>query len=246
MRQAKREPIPAVEAQAPIEAQFKSDVFKADLAAAVRVPEQAALARRLLAEAQKPDTDATTVYVLLRLAEKTGVSGGDADTVFAAIEKLADRFQIQRMTERVEAVEALAASAMPTAHRRDLIEKGMALAEQCVDADNLDQAGKALNSLRTSLARIHDPHLAKQFEAILSEVQQLESQWQAVRPAWKKLRVQPRDPEANQAVGQYLCFHKDSWYRGLPKLARGTDPQLKKLAQDDLAGPETPEAVGGG
>ncbi len=42
----------------------------------------------------------------------------------------------------------------------------------------------------------------------------------------EKLKESPDDPAANLAVGSYLCFNKDQWERGLPMLAKGSDPAL--------------------
>jgi hypothetical protein len=234
-----REPIPSAEAQAPIEAKLKQEQFRAEFADAVVGPKRAALARKLLLEAEKPGTDPTTVFVLLRMARELGLSGGDVETVLAVVDEVAERFQVDRLAAQAAAVEALAPSFMPATARRNLVVKATALAEQCIDREQLDRAGKVLAAIHGSLPQVRDPHLTKQVTALAAEVQRLTPKWEAVRPAWEKLREHPDDPEANQAVGEYLCFQKHAWNEGLPKLARGSDPQWKRLAQADLDASET-------
>ncbi|HSI35399.1 MAG TPA: hypothetical protein VK986_17595, partial [Tepidisphaeraceae bacterium] len=53
-----------------------------------------------------------------------------------------------------------------------------------------------------------------------------------------RLAADPDDPAANLAVGRHWCFDLNAWPAGLPKLARGSDPALKALAERDLAGPK--------
>jgi hypothetical protein len=53
-----------------------------------------------------------------------------------------------------------------------------------------------------------------------------------------KLKAQPDDQPANLLVGQFLCFSKGDWVVGLPYLAKGAAPELRKLAAADLARPK--------
>ena len=56
--------------------------------------------------------------------------------------------------------------------------------------------------------------------------------------AEKRLLANPSDAEAARRVGEYLCFVKRQWNRGLKYLARaGSDP-LRELAGQELALPE--------
>lgn len=74
-------------------------------------------------------------------------------------------------------------------------------------------------------------------EARAKETDDLKREYQAVRQARAVLETQPDDPQANETVGRYYGLLKGDWKRGLPRLAAATDPDLKKLAQDDLAQP---------
>jgi curved DNA-binding protein CbpA len=47
---------------------------------------------------------------------------------------------------------------------------------------------------------------------------------------------------SNLAMGRELCFVQGKWEEGLPKLAAGSDPHLKALAEADLAAPTEPVA----
>jgi hypothetical protein len=51
---------------------------------------------------------------------------------------------------------------------------------------------------------------------------------------------QPEDPAANTTAGRYFCLSLERWDDGRPMLARGSDADLKKLAEMELANPSTP------
>ena len=52
----------------------------------------------------------------------------------------------------------------------------------------------------------------------------------AVRAAFETLMTKPEDPAANIAAGEYLCFVKGDWPRGLAMLVKGDDKSLTDLA----------------
>jgi hypothetical protein len=66
-----------------------------------------------------------------------------------------------------------------------------------------------------------------------------ETEHNGLREALQTLAARPDDADANQWLGEFYCFHKGSWDRGLPSLAKGTDPGLKALAQKELKSPAT-------
>jgi hypothetical protein len=65
--------------------------------------------------------------------------------------------------------------------------------------------------------------------------------------AWKTLKKDPTSPEANQLVGQHLCFKEDDWEKGLPHLARSGHVRFSVPAEAERAArfakPPDPGAV---
>ena len=52
-------------------------------------------------------------------------------------------------------------------------------------------------------------------------------------PSWKMQTT----PKANLDVGQYYCLIRGEWEKGLPLLAKGSNHELKRLAQAELRAP---------
>jgi hypothetical protein len=71
--------------------------------------------------------------------------------------------------------------------------------------------------------------------ARLADVRLLQAQAVKVAPLMEKLKKSPDDAAANLELGRFLCFWRGDWDHGLPFLAKGSDGDLKALAQEDLA-----------
>ena len=82
------------------------------------------------------------------------------------------------------------------------------------------------------------PPLEKWVQMRHDQIQYARQQYATSRDAAQTLSRQPDDAAANHTLGQFLCFAKGQFAQGLPLLARGSDPQLRRLAQQDLAQPQ--------
>jgi hypothetical protein len=69
------------------------------------------------------------------------------------------------------------------------------------------------------------------------EILDIQCEATAIAVFWKILGTRPDDPAANAAIGRFLCFAQENWEKGLPMLAKGSDPNLKALAAKELARP---------
>ena len=58
-----------------------------------------------------------------------------------------------------------------------------------------------------------------------------------LKEAEKTLKENLDDPEANLAVGKYLCLFKGDWKLGLPHLTKGSDPKWKTAARMETPTP---------
>ncbi len=57
------------------------------------------------------------------------------------------------------------------------------------------------------------------------------------RRPWRPWQSDPENADANLAVGQWHCFAKGDWEKGLPCLAKGSREDLAALAKQELAKP---------
>ena len=92
-----------------------------------------------------------------------------------------------------------------------------------------------------SARKAHDRELIKKVVARGRALKEAEGAYSKVREALVRLEDSPTDPEANQVAGEYFCFIKGDWGKGMPMLALGSDEAFRALAQKDLKGASSPE-----
>ncbi len=123
-----------------------------------------------------------------------------------------------------------------TSQFKTIAGQTLALIEQAVALDDYAKAGE-FAELGTALARrARDYGLVKQIVQRRKEVEGFAEAYAEAQKGRKVLGKSPTDPDANLAVGRYLCLVKGEWEKGVPMLALGRDAELKALAVKELEG----------
>lgn len=114
--------------------------------------------------------------------------------------------------------------------------------DQAIASNDFDEAIRLLDDVRSN-ARFND-NQALQQESLerTKEVRQLKARFTKVAGAMETLERSPDDQTANRIIGLFECTEKGNWLNGLQLLAKGDDPDLRELAEKDLANPTDAEA----
>ena len=79
--------------------------------------------------------------------------------------------------------------------------------------------------------------LADRLDSVRTRLAEARKEHEAVVAARATLKGEPGNAPANRVAGQHLCFVQGRWDQGLPLLAKGDDPLLRRLAQLEAAPP---------
>ncbi len=229
-----RHPIPSAAAQQQALELIK-EVYGDEWEKTKTSAQKTALATKLLQKANE-SADPTNRYVLLKIARDVAAQAGDAELAFKAIDAMAARYDVDAYKLEGAALSQAAKSAKGRKHLGSIAEHALPLIDQAVEKDDFRGAkylGKlTLDSARKARAR----EVLKQVVTRNGEVAEIAKAYEAARDAFAKLKEHPVDADANLAIGNYHCFLKGNWEKGIPMLALGSDKQLKKLAMKELAG----------
>lgn len=233
-----RLPVPpeADQAQA---AKVVRDVFSAEFAKTAPA-DRVLLARKLLGQTEQTKDDPATRYVLLREARDLANQAGDLALALEAIDGLCKVYAVEAGPLRAGALAAAAKGARMPEECRIFAQEAIKMAAAACAADDYESAEKALATGAPLARKSQDAGLASRMAAKTKETNDLKSKFAALKKARETLASTPDDGPANFAVGRYLCFQKGDWAGGLPLLAKGTDPALKGLAEQELAKPPEP------
>ena len=208
--------------------------FKEDYERAKTPAEKVALAEKLRETAGQAAGGPAERFVLLRLARDVAVKAGDAKAAFAAIDQMQKAFSIDDLAMKSEALAAMAGKALKPDDRKALADAALALVEQAIDAENLDVAEEAMKTATGLAGKVHERELTQRVQAARKQLAENVKAAGEVQAARATLKDKPDDPDANLALGQYLCFVRSQWPEGLKRLAAGSDEPLKALAQQEL------------
>jgi len=222
--------------------------FAQEYFSATTLPQRAALAQRLLKEAQETPDDAPVRYVLLCEARDLGAKSADVFTACRAIELLSQLYGVAPGEMTVTALSAASHVAITPQNLEALTRSALAAADQAISRDEYE--------LATRLAAIGEAAAIKTQKIVLiteSQDKQKEISWAAkefasAKAALETLTTKPEDPTAKAAAGRFKCLVKNDWEHGLPLLLECSDSSFKLLAEKDqaaaTAGPKEQAEIG--
>jgi hypothetical protein len=187
------------------------------------------LAKKLLGVAQETKIDDVGRYALLRKAIDVGVAVLDSESTYAALDEMEKSYNLNVLPIWVGALDGLSKKVDVSARAAIVIDKAY-------DADDFDSAVKLANLVLTSAKNSKDISAVKNATAKLNEATAAREGFKKSAEARATLKKNPDDPESNRIVGLFLCLTKKDWDKGLPLLAKGDAPALKKAAELDLEG----------
>ena len=258
--QAARTPEPARKLPRPDEAAVREAIDLVNQAYGDELRRDYAQAVGMLLKAVNGTTDAARRYALLSVAEGVAIDAGDTDLALDVVGRRTALFdedgmrarhgmflKLRKAAKKPDA--ALFAFAVTTAEEAAAAEE-YDLADGAADvaleiAVAIDREEKRLLAEYRKNRRPQQPPPEGTAKTLIADAKQLQRVLQDARretsefnDAEKRLLANPADAEAALLVGQYICFVKRQWTRGLKYLARAGSGPLRDLAREELALPD--------
>ncbi len=216
--------------------------FRSEFSRAKSLPQKAALARRFLAEANATSDDPQARYVLFASAAEMASTAGQLEDMLTAVDEMARWYEIDSLEKKAEylsqTIAATRSAAGLSRTNLDVLETAVALARSAAEADRYPIAIRFAEQAQSCAKKSGDKLLRDEVKQIGPRLEKLRDDYAPIAQSLELLKKSPDDPEANQTVAQWYLSAKGDWERGLPFLARGSDPALRPLAVADLAAPE--------
>ncbi len=169
------------------------------------------LAERLLSSAKREEKDTVMKYALLRGAQDMAVEGGDARLALKAAQTLAQIYQVDGATLKLEAVTEAARKVRGRSEAGSAVHACLTLLREVVAADDFDGSKKLLDTAKKVVRRIKDASLSTKIKDIAYLVGKISQQHRKAVAALKKFETNPQDSRVGAEVGRYLCFYKNQW-----------------------------------
>ncbi len=234
-----KQPPPALSEQQEVRRTIE-DLFNTQ---AARTPGQKlATANRMAVQAGEVETGAER-FVLLRQASELAAEAGETMRVLQLVDQIAEGFEIDRLGAQAHLLGGMAEKVTSEDQIRTLLVGSAAIIDNALDARRFDLA----DSLSAVVCQACQCSAGRPFRGEARErrreVEAIQGRWKEVQTARVALQSNPNDETANTIVGRWHCLVCDEWDQGLPYLAKGSEPELKALAERELQGePEDAKA----
>lgn len=235
---AQRRSIPAKSAQSRSRRLFK-DIYAKELADQSSQG-RLTLARTLLQEAGKVANVPSDQFVLLLGAYEAGRDAASLGLCMEAADALADGYDVDALKLKADVAASLVPRANATANAENCRE-ALPLLDELIAAEDYSTVANLATALRPMASS--EPSLVLQLQNRGKEAEALRTGSETLAKELARLKSSPNDAAASLSAGQFLCFRKGNWVRGLPFLARGSDPKLKELATAELAKPAESKSI---
>ena len=236
----KKEP-PAKSPPLPQPAQFQAmktkilGIFHKEYAEAKTAEAKMALAAKLDAQGDASQGEPAERYALWRMAAETACEAGDVSSAIDVANKIQTQFDGDAESIKTELLAAASRAAMTPEAAHSFCETAMKLAVAAVGRDDYDAALRHAKLATGATRRVKDPQFSRNLAVRERKIELLKTRYAAVEKAMQTLSANPDDPAADLTVGNWRCFQKGDWEKGLPCLAKCGRPELAALAKRDMA-----------
>lgn len=213
-----------------IQQAYKSEYAKLDTADA-----KGKLARKLIASANKAQSDPERREALLDEAAELAVSAGDVALAMAVASGRYGSGSKEALESQATVLQMLVATKLPDEQRKFLGEHLNLGIRDALLSTNFP-AARQIAELSLIAARQLPPAVAlkrlKSAEEILSTIKELEGLHDEFVAAQKTLESEPDNPPANLIVGSYIGFGLGDWSAAEQHLSRAGEDWAKLMARD--------------
>jgi hypothetical protein len=172
----------------------------------------------------------------LRVAGLLAARANDESLLLQICDRMEQRFQIDVFPEKAELLEQVNNHARTARNKSDLAEACLATGFAAIAADDYPSAMRLSELAKNSASGSGDSSLVQLADFLDQETARCSGAYDGVTNSYQLLRSKPTDPQANLAVGKFLCFIKEDWSGGLLLLARDGDAALSAVAKEEIGG----------
>ena len=228
-----RPKVPSLAAQANAWRTIKEDVYKNDIVNATTAAQKVG-SRKLMSVAEETTNDQVGKYVLLAQARELAIVSGDPPTAFKCLDDLGRDYDIDYPSMKLDLFTSLSKTVSAPSDIQEVAEGLNRWADAQVRNDRYDAANRACDIALAVAHKASDGRLVESTLQHRKQIAEIRSTFLASKSKLAILARDSNDPAANLVMGQFYCFMKGDWDRGLPMLARGSDARLRQLAKQEL------------
>jgi hypothetical protein len=201
---------------------------------------QLTLARALLKLARSTADDPAIRYICYRESANQAARSPNPAIALSAAAELCKFFRLDAAALKHTLLAKLEPRLSKPEDFRDVCEAYLRLMDDDWESEQPAGALVAAKGAERAAEKAEDAALLDHVRARTKLLQELNEDREKAEKALTLLARSPQDPAANARVGEYFCFDRADWDKGLPYLSHVADPAVSGPAKKDLAKPSEP------
>ena len=186
---------------------------------------RAALVKGLI-KAGREDEEPVNRYAALRRAGELAVEGADLAAASEAADVFSEIFDVDALAIKASPFERLFGKVAD----RELLRVAASHFDEALAADHFEAATRIGRVAYKAAVAARDKQQIAAMRRSAARVKKRKAAFDALKSAIATLKEKPDDVPANLQIGEYLCFHRGAWERGLPLLVKGGHAIAKQEA----------------
>ncbi|MHB1037432.1 MAG: tetratricopeptide repeat protein [Pirellulales bacterium] len=225
--------------KSPVPASIEQEKALATIREIYKGEDHATLPKKLIDKA-KETQDSTDRFVLLKEAKDVATATWQCKLAFEAIDEMSSAYDISSSETKAGVLEqATKRPRLTPEQKMTIAEAALHVIDEAIREDNFDTA-RQTGRRAVQLARLsRDKDLLQEILATNKKAEAAAKVYADAREAMATLKEKPDDPDVRLSLGNYFCFTKGNWDKGLPMLVLGSDEKLKALATRDIVGADS-------
>jgi hypothetical protein len=195
------------------------------------------VAAQKLLEAGKNEKDPERQWCLLCESLRRAREARDIDTAFQVLHEMRS-FAVDPAVlaqQRVDTAKGVLARGAKADEKAQGAPYVLSLMREAIDRDDYEAAARIGNELGNLLPRTAPQR--EEVKTLQATAKRLGGTYDQTEGAREALAANPDDPAACQRMGEFYCYAKGDWRRGLPLLAKSANEDLRDLAVRTAAAP---------
>ncbi len=204
--------------------------------------------QEILKSAKEPLSPTHERFAGLRLARNLAGECKDFATVMTCCEEFSNWYDVDTMGMKAATLWRYARFADTPALQEALAEASLRSGFEAMAVEDYRFLPVFIKVAKDVAAKTKLDYLTYQADFLATDAAAGRKGYEQVKGDAQRLHADPKDPQANLAVGKFFCFVKNDWRKGLAMIAAASDPQLSALAARDLedlaqSDPQKPTAM---
>ena len=192
------------------------------------------LATLLLTQGLETKDDPVARYALLSEALEFSKKVGDTETAWAVTDVIVEDYEVDPFEFRCDVLRELGKSSEDPAAFSTMAGDCQELIDRELELDQYESALAKSRKLLVVAKKGANEATIEFLDKSVKRIKKLATAYSAIEDQVAIAKEQPGNQAANQATGEFYCFQKGDFDKGLPFLALGDSAEMSTLAKQDL------------